>query len=66
MKIWQNCPPNLQHVYCHSDSTYMHHLGAKSFTSLKADLCQGVNGGLRFAGALLEHFLEGSTPLRRW
>ena len=29
------------------------------FTSLKADLCQDINGG-----ALKEHFLDGSAPLR--
>ena len=43
-------------------------------TSLKADLCEEINGGFAFcrclcisvneAGALMEHFLEGSAPLR--
>ena len=38
----------------------------KSFTSLKADLRQDINGGLHLSGALMENFLEGSAPLRLW
>ena len=38
--------------------------GAQSFTSLKADLRQDINGEvLHLSGALMEHFLEGSAPL---
>ena len=33
-------------------------------TSLEADFRQDINGDL--AGALMEHFLEGSAPLRLW
>ena len=38
----------------------------QSFTSLKADFRQDINVGFHFAGALMEHFLEGSAPLRLW
>ena len=38
-------------------------LWSQSFTSLNADLCQDI---LHLAGALMEHFLEGSAPLRLW
>ena len=41
---------------------------AQSFTSLKADLHQDINGGFAFstlAGALMEHFLEGIALLRQ-
>ena len=34
---------------------------AQYFTSLKADIRQNINGG-----ALMEHFLKGSAPLRLW
>ena len=38
--------------------------GAQSFTSLKADLWQDINGGFwHLAGALIEHFLEDSAPV---
>ena len=38
---------------------------AQSFTSLKTDLRQDINGGfLHLAGALKEHFLEGSVPFK--
>ena len=38
---------------------------AQSFTSLMADRRQDINGGFaHLAGALMEHFLEGSAPLR--
>ena len=40
--------------------------GVQSFTSLKADLPQDINGVLNLAGALMEHFLEGSSPIRLW
>ena len=37
------------------------------FTSLKADLRQDMNGELICSRHLImEHFLEGSTPLRLW
>ena len=41
---------------------------AQSFTSLKADLLQDVNRVefLHFAGALMEHFLEGIALSRLW
>ena len=40
---------------------------AQSFTSLKADLRQDINGGFAFSiGALMEHFLVGSVLLRLW
>ena len=41
----------------------------QTFTSLKEDLRQDINRGFAFstlAGALMEHFLEGSAPLRLW
>ena len=45
----------------------INNLWAKSFTSLKADLRQGINVGfLHLAGSLLELFLEGSVLLRLW
>ena len=31
---------------------------------MKADLFQDIKGDFAFAGALKEHFLEGSAPLR--
>ena len=37
-------------------------LWTQSFTSLKADIRQDINGDL--ANASMEHFLEGSAPLR--
>ena len=36
---------------------------AQSFTSLKADLRQDINGGFVSRGALMEHFHEESAPL---
>ena len=33
---------------------------------MKADLRQDINGGYASTGALMEHFLEGKTPLRLW
>ena len=30
------------------------------------DLRQDINGGFHLAGALMEHFPEGSAPLRLW
>ena len=44
-------------------------LGQKiqSFTSLKADLPQDINGGFAFTDTLkMEHLLEGSDPSRLW
>ena len=41
-----------------------HRCMAQPFTSLKADLRQDINRGL--GGTLMEHFLEGSAPLRLW
>ena len=39
---------------------------AQSFTSLKADLRQDINGGFAFSSCLImEHFLEGSSPLSK-
>ena len=39
----------------------------QSFTPLKADLRQEINGGFAFiAGAFREYFVEGSAPLRLW
>ena len=48
---------------------------ALSFTSLKVDLCQDINGGFKFSRCpshvcnhlktkLLEHFLQGNALLR--
>ena len=38
---------------------------AQSFTSLKADFRQDINGGFALgAGALMEDFFEGNAPLR--
>ena len=35
-------------------------------TTLKADRCQDINVGFfHLAGTLMEHFLEGITPLRQ-
>ena len=47
----------------------MYILGAQSFTSLKADLCQDEKNPdvLHLAsGALMEHLLEGIAQLRIW
>ena len=42
-------------------------LGAKSFTSLKADLLQDIKKEvLHLAGAIMEDFLEGNTQLSDW
>ena len=43
-------------------------LRVQSFTSLEADLHQVKTKAevLHLAGALVEHFLEGITPLRHW
>ena len=42
-------------------------LWAQSFTSLKADLFQDIKKELfHLTGVLMEHFLEGITPLRHW
>ena len=46
---------------------YCFEIGAQSFTSLKADLHQDINRSFAFSScALMEHFLEGSAPLRLW
>ena len=45
----------------------MNRCRAQSFTSLMTDLHQDINGAFAFiVGALMEHFLEGSAPLRPW
>ena len=36
---------------------------AQLFTSMQANLRQDINGGFAFAGALMEHFLEGFALL---
>ena len=44
-------------------------LGAQSFTPLMEDLRQEINRVSSFstvAGALMQHFLDGSAPLRLW
>ena len=44
-------------------------IGALSFTWLMVDLCQDIIEGWDSAfnaGALMEHFIEGITPLRLW
>ena len=41
----------------------MHRLWDQSFTSLKEDLRQDINGGFDVAGALMKHGLEGSYLL---
>ena len=42
-------------------------LRAQSFTSLKADLRQDINGGFAFSRSLImEHFREGGALLRLW
>ena len=51
----------------YANTKYIPTYRAQTFISLKADLCQDINGGFAFiAGALMEHFLEGSGLLRLW